>query len=142
MPEGPDSEGNLTGYWSGSFSYAGGEGPIPFSAHISDIAGSISGTTLEPNTFARGPLTELSADIMGAANGATISFVKRYHRGPGVHRHPIYYSGTVDAKFTRIEGGWRFNDGFSGTFVMLRASGGAKAVAREREAAMPRFTQS
>lgn len=142
MPEGPDSEGNLTGYWSGSFSYAGGEGPTPFSAHISDISGSISGTTLEPNTFARGPLTELSADIMGAANGATISFVKRYHRGPGVHRHPIYYSGTVDAKFTRIEGGWRFNDGFSGTFVMLRASDGARAVAREREAAMPRFTKS
>ena len=136
MAEDPDSEGNLTGYWSGSFSYAGGDGPTPFSAHISDISGSISGTTLEPNTFARGPLTELGADIMGAANGATISFVKRYHRGPGVHRHPIYYSGTADAKFTRIEGTWRFNDGFSGTFVMVRASGGAKAEARVREEAL------
>ncbi len=141
MAEGPDSEGSLTGYWSGSFSYAGGEGPTPFSAHISDISGSISGTTLEPNTFARGPLTELSADIMGAANGSSVSFVKRYHRGPGVHRHPIYYSGTMDAKFTRIEGTWRFNDGFSGTFVMTRASGGAYAVAREREAAVTRSSK-
>lgn len=137
MAEGPDSEGNLTGYWSGSFSYAGGDGPTPFSAHISDISGSISGTTLEPNTFARGPLTELGADIAGAANDHSVSFVKRYHRGPGVHRNPIYYSGTTDAKFTRIEGIWRFNNGFSGTFVMTRASGGAKAVAREREEALP-----
>jgi hypothetical protein len=138
MAESPDSEGNLTGYWSGSFSYVGGEGPTPFSAHISDISGSISGTTLEPNTFAKGPLKELSADIMGAANGHSVSFVKRYHRGPGVHRNPIYYSGTTDAKFTRIEGTWRFNNGFSGTFVMIRASGGAKAVAKEREEAVPR----
>lgn len=136
MAEDPDSEGNLTGYWSGSFSYAGGEGPTPFSAHISDISGSISGTTLEPNTFARGPLTELGADIAGAANGHSVSFVKRYHRGPGVHRNPIYYSGATDAKFTRIEGTWRFNNGFSGTFVMTRASGGAKALAREREEAV------
>ena len=138
MAVSPDSEGNLTGYWSGSFSYVGGEGPTPFSAHISDISGSISGTTLEPNTFAMGPLRELSADIMGAGNGHSVSFVKRYHRGPGVHRNPIYYSGATDAKFTRIEGTWRFNNGFSGTFVMIRASGGAKAVAKEREEAVPR----
>lgn len=131
MPESPDSEGNLTGYWSGSFSYAGGAGPTPFSAHISDISGSLSGTTLEPNTVADGPLTELSADIMGACNGHSVSFVKRYHAGPGVHRKPIYYSGETDAKFTRIEGTWRFADGFSGPFLMTRASGGAKARARK-----------
>lgn len=131
MPEGPDSESDLTGYWAGSFSYAGGDGPTPFSAHISDISGSISGTTLEPNTFARGPLTELSADIMGACNGHSVGFVKRYHAGPGVHRDPIYYSGEADANFTRIEGTWRFADGFSGAFVMTRASGNAKVRAKK-----------
>lgn len=133
MSERPENEGesNLNGYWSGSYSYTGGDAPTPFSAHISDIGGAISGTTLEPNTFARGPLIELTADIMGACNGHTVSFVKRYHRGPGVHRNPIYYSGEADAKFTRIEGTWRFSDGVSGAFVMTRASGKAAAKARK-----------
>jgi hypothetical protein len=131
MADDPDSGSNLTGYWAGSFSYAGGDGPTPFSAHISDIAGSISGTTLEPNTFARGPLTELSADLLGACSGHSVSFVKRYQAGPGVHRRPIYYSGEADAKFTRIAGAWRFADGFSGAFVMTRASGNAKAKTRK-----------
>jgi hypothetical protein len=136
MPERPDSEGNLTGYWSGSYDYGGGEGPTPFSAYISDVSGSILGTTLEPNTFVRGSLSELSAEIMGACNGRIISFVKRYHRAPGVHRHPVYYSGAADAKFTRVDGTWRFNNGFSGTFVMTRASAGTSAQARQREKAV------
>jgi hypothetical protein len=42
---------DLTGLWSGEYWYAGASAPVPFSAHIVDTAGNITGTTLEPNTL-------------------------------------------------------------------------------------------
>ena len=111
---------------------------VPFVVALSSVAVPASAFAPRAECLRAGPLTELSADIMGAGNGQSVSFVKRYHRGPGVHSNPIYYSGETDAKFTRIEGTWRFNNGFSGTFVMIRASGGAKAKARKREVAVSR----
>ena len=36
-----------------------------------------------------------------------------------------------------IDGDWRFSDGFSGRFVLVRASRGAKAEAVERKVAEP-----
>lgn len=123
---------NLTGFWSGEYWYAGVTSPTPFSAHIADAAGSVSGTTLEPATFGAPGLTELSADITGSRTGLMLAFIKIYHPAPGVHRNPIHYSGALDAKFTVIEGDWRFADGFSGRFILTRASRGAKAAARRR----------
>lgn len=126
-------EGDLTGLWSGEYWYAGAGQPTPFSAHLVDAAGSITGTTLEPNTFAHPGLVELSADIAGARGELSVRFTKLYHAAPGVHRDPIFYSGTVDAAFTMIDGDWRFTGGFSGRFVLVRVSRGAPAVTVERE---------
>jgi hypothetical protein len=36
-----------------------------------------------------------------------------------------------------IDGDWRFPDGFSGRFVLVRVSRGAKAEAKQREVAEP-----
>ena len=124
-------ETDLTGLWSGEFWYSHTSRPTPFSAHIIDSGGTISGTTLEPATFGSPHLTELSADISGSRGDLSLRFTKIYHPGPGVHRNPIYYAGTVDEKLTMIDGDWRFANGFSGRFVLVRASRGAKAEAEK-----------
>lgn len=129
-------DSDLTGLWSGEYWYMGGGRPTPFSAHLVDSLGTITGTTLEPNTFAHPGLIELSADLSGARGELSVRFTKIYHAAPGVHRDPIFYSGTVDPNFTMIDGDWRFADGFSGRFVLVRVSRGAKAAAVSHEAVL------
>jgi len=122
-------DGDLTGLWSGEYRYPGDLRPTPFSAHITETMGSVAGTTLEPATFGAPGLTELSADISGARSSLSVRFIKIYHPAPGVHREPIYYTGTVDETLTSIEGDWRFSSGFFGHFVLVRASRGRAAAA-------------
>ncbi|MDP3494345.1 MAG: hypothetical protein Q8R82_14625 [Hyphomonadaceae bacterium] len=128
-------DSDLTGLWSGEYWYGAGS-PVPFSAHLIDSLGTITGTTLEPNTFAHPGLTELSADISGARGELSVRFNKVYHPAPGVHRDPIFYTGTVDSNFTMIDGDWRFANGFSGRFVLVRVSRGARAMDVQREVAL------
>ena len=125
-------DSDLTGLWSGEYWYGTGN-PVPFSAHIVDSLGTITGTTLEPNTFAHPGLIELSADISGTRGELSVRFNKLYHPAPGVHREPIVYTGTVDSKLTMIDGEWRFSHGFSGRFVLVRVSRGAQAEEVTRE---------
>lgn len=127
-------DSDLTGLWSGEYWYGTGN-PVPFSAHIIDSLGTLTGTTLEPNTFAHPGLIELSADISGTRGELSVRFNKLYHPAPGVHREPIVYTGAVDSKFTMIDGEWRVSRGFSGRFVLVRVSRGAQAeeVVREVE---------
>jgi hypothetical protein len=127
-------ETDLTGVWSGAYWYGAAGMPVPFTAHIIEEGGSLSGTTLEPATFGSPGLGELSADIRGARGALSVQFTKVYHAAPGVHREPIAYGGTVDDKLTTIEGDWRLPTGFSGQFVLVRASRGVKAKARKAEA--------
>ena len=126
-------DSDLTGFWSGEYWYDATINPTPFSAHLEDISGALAGTTLEPATFGAPGLTELSADIKGGRSGPSLYFTKVYHPARGVHRHAIHYSGVSNDKFTQIEGDWRFPQGFSGRFVMYRASFGAKAAAVTRK---------
>jgi hypothetical protein len=126
-------DSDLTGFWSGEYWYDATISPTPFSAHLEDISGALTGTTLEPATFGAPGLTELSADINGGRSGPSMYFTKIYHPARGVHRQPIHYSGMCDDKFTQIEGDWRIDNGFSGRFVMYRSSFGATAAAAKRE---------
>ncbi len=129
-------DSDLTGFWSGEYWYDATISPTPFSAHLEDISGALTGTTLEPATFGAPGLTELSADIKGGRSGPSLYFTKVYHPAGGVHRHAIHYSGISNDKFTQIDGEWRFPQGFSGRFVMYRASFGAKAAAEKRKVAI------
>jgi hypothetical protein len=124
---------DLTGLWSGEYWYAGMSFPTPFTAHLIDQQGDLSGTTLEPRTFGVGDPPELSAEITGARGDLDVRFTKLYDPAPGVHRHPIYYTGVVDPKFTLIEGEWRFNipNDVEGRFVLMRVLRGVEAVAAE-----------
>lgn len=129
---------DLTGLWSGEYWHAGDPlPPVPFSAHLVDTAGSLVGTTLEPNTFAHPGLIELSAELTGARGELSVRFTKLYHAAPGVHRDPIFYSGTVDPNFTVIDGKWVMQSSGSpdvaGRFVLVRVSRGAKPVEAEHQ---------
>lgn len=127
-------ETDLTGLWSGEYRYPGEPRPTPFSAHITETLGSLSGTTLEPATFGGPGLTELSADISGLRTNLNVRFTKIYHPAPGVHDTPIYYVGTADETLTSIEGAWRFSSGFVGSFVLVRASRNVAARAARAKA--------
>jgi hypothetical protein len=122
---------DLTGVWSGEYWYGAGGRTTPFTAHIIETGGSLTGTTLEPATFGSPGLTELSADIAGSRGELMVRFTKLYHSAQGVHRDPISYAGTVNDKLTHIDGDWRLPSGFSGRFILVRASRGAKARAKK-----------
>ncbi|HEV7693084.1 MAG TPA: hypothetical protein VGO52_19775 [Hyphomonadaceae bacterium] len=131
-------DSDLTGLWSGEYWYVGlGMAPVPFSAHLVDVGGTITGTTLEPNTFAHPGLIELSADISGSRGELTVQWNKLYHPAPGVKREPVFYIGTIDPKFTIVDGEWRYAPpGYvpsTGRFILTRLSRGAQAVAKARE---------
>ena len=131
---------DLTGYWSGEYWYddAGIGPPTQFAAHIQDHGASFEGTTLESADFGRG-VQELAASITGDRDGANVEFVKRYDKGQGVHREPIFYAGVVDADLTLIEGRWLLTEWIyrvTGGFRMKRGSQGAAAAVR-RETRVP-----
>ncbi len=129
-------DSDLTGLWSGEYWCHDGSGkPVPFSAHLVDSLGTITGTTLEPNTFAHPGLIELSADINGTRGELSVRFTKLYHPAPGCHRDPLFYSGTVDPNFTMIDGEWT-NTQITGRFVLVRVSRGAQAAEVKREVAL------
>lgn len=121
---------DLTGLWSGEYWYAGVSYPTPFTAHLIDSGGELSGTTLEPNRFASGAPAELSAVIDGARSDLSVRFTKVYDAAPGVHRLPIHYSGSVDASFTLIDGGWTFARPSypEGRFILVRVTRRAAAA--------------
>lgn len=127
-------DSDLTGLWSGEYWYGGAGRPTPFTAHFVDAAGSLTGTTLEPNTFADPVVTELSATLRGARGDLSVRFAKLYDPAPGVHRSPIHYVGSVDPDLTVIDGEWSIAgaEGGAGRFVLVRVSRGAQAESVER----------
>jgi hypothetical protein len=131
-------DNDLTGLWSGEYWFLDGGVPTPFSAHLVDSGGSISGTTLEPNTFAHPGLIELGADLSGARGEFSVRLTKLYHPAPGVHREPIFMSGVVDPNFTMIEGQWVVGGSstFIGRFVLVRVSRGALLQQKLAEVAL------
>lgn len=99
---------SLSGHWSGAYAYSSGAGRVPFVAHFEEAEGRLTGSTIEPNTFADPSLEELTASIHGERHGAVVEFVKQYDLPAGGHDHPIFYAGVLDASGDRIEGRWRF----------------------------------
>ena len=131
-------ETDLTGLWSGEYWYGGIAASTPFVAHLIESGGDLAGTTLEPNQIAEGAGAELSASLDGARGDLSVRFTKLYDPAPGVHALPIFYSGTVDAGLTVMEGEWTFSrpNYPQGRFVLVRVSRGAEATATETSASV------
>ncbi len=123
---------DMNGLWSGQYSYAIG-GAVKFTLWLVDAEGGLSGTTLEPNTFAPTDAEELEATVSGLRSGLSFEFHKFYSGAFGASQPRLIYQGHCDAGFTSATGKWRFDPdlSISGTFRMSRLSAArAKAVTR------------
>jgi hypothetical protein len=122
-------ECDMNGLWSGEYRYPGAMPPVRFTAWFADDGGVLSGTTLEPNTFAPTPAEELGASLTGGRAGADVHFDKIYDPHTGIVQGPITYIGLANADFTRLVGTWSFRSGGpAGRFSLSRVySAAAKA---------------
>lgn len=87
-----------------------------FIAHLSELAGEVSGTITEPDTTGLEEVRRAFVD--GARTGAQLRFTKQYDPA-GALAHSVAYSGTISADGTEVSGEWRFS-GYHGSFVMNR----------------------
>src|ERR1700748_3729608 len=117
----------LTGVWDGIYTQAG-VGLVTFLATLIESGGALGGSVTEPCAMPSCPVSTHHASIAGHRSGSAVSFVKRYEP-PGYGYDTVHYEGAVNAEATEIHGRWRLpGTRFSGTFLMIRASGPAVSV--------------
>lgn len=108
---------NLTGTWTGSFTYPDCLHPIPFSAEIREFDGQFSGVTSEPHEWDVGE--EAHGTISGNRSETHVQFTKLY-----IHQEdypdPVFYYGSLDDDCCEIAGEWDIPGEWSGSFVMTR----------------------
>src|SRR6201985_1167941 len=117
----------LTGVWDGIYTQAG-VGLVTFLATLIESGGALGGSVTEPCAMPSCPVSTHHASIAGHRAGSAVSFVKRYEP-PGYGYDTVHYEGAVNAEATEIDGRWKIpGTRFSGTFLMIRASGPAVSV--------------
>jgi hypothetical protein len=123
---------NLTGKWSGQFSYPSHAGPTtPFLAELRDHGGSLTGSIIEPDVFYGGPT--LDASVSGVRHGSSVDFTKTYGpTAPSDYDTPVDYVGSVSPDGNTISGVWSLLD-FDGTFEMHRECEISEDVENEAE---------
>ena len=113
--------GNISGVWSGTYSYASGNKP-PVSFTVSFGPNGCAGRSEEPNTFGNKNAPKLFANITCSdavlLPGHLITINKTYD-GTGGVSHSVVYTGTVSADMRSISGRWVVNNAH-GNFTMSR----------------------
>lgn len=113
-----ESGASLDGVWVGYFGYNNGAEDVPFQAHFDGEGASISGTTVEPNTFGdRNRAFFLTATLTGSATAAGKVRIEKTYDGTGGQSHTVLYDGALDSAGRCIVGDW-FLGGASGPFRM------------------------
>jgi hypothetical protein len=123
-------ERNLTGIWNGLYTYPHGQSTA-FVATLIETAGSLSGTTHEPNTSGDAPGTTLLATLSGSRRDSAVTFTKRYDPPGPRTGSPVRYEGALNADGTEIEGRWIIAGMWSGKFLMIRSAGQETTVSRK-----------
>jgi hypothetical protein len=129
---GQTGDHDLTGMWDGVYAYPAvpGAGPTtPFLADISEVAGRLSGTIIEPHEFRSGTA---QATIMGHRAGNVVDFSKTYHGAGEAYDEPVSYTGQLSDDGTLITGHWMMQE-WSGPFEMVRQAR-VEAAEEAREA--------
>jgi hypothetical protein len=127
---------DLTGVWDGTFIQPQ-VGMVTFLVTLIDTGGALAGNVTEPCILRACPVRTHNASIAGHRSGSTVSFVKNYEP-PGYGYDKVFYEGTLNADATEISGRWRLPGAAdSGTFLMVRSSKTAEAVAAEAQAKEP-----
>lgn len=120
---------NLTGAWSGIFSYPRTLPPNQFEAELRDHLGALTGETFELGNNRRNKGQPLHAMIEGHRHGRDVSFIKHYD---AFNRSatPVYYVGQVSGDGHEISGTWDIPGHWSGSFLMIRARPTAEQAER------------
>src|SRR5438445_6372993 len=106
-------------------------------ATLIESSGALGGNVTEPCIIPGCPLSIHNASIAGHRSGSAVSFVKRYEP-PGYGYDTVSYEGLVNAEATEIDGRWRLpGTALSGSFLMVRSTKTAEAVATEEQAKEP-----
>ena len=119
---------SLSGRWTGIYSYPAQFPPNTFEATIHDEGNRISGVIVQPREFFELGEGMQHAVIEGGKDGATVRFVKIYD---DLARPTPHYEGTIQPGGDEIEGRWTIPGDWSGTFMMIRASGAEEKIARK-----------
>jgi hypothetical protein len=120
-------EADLSGRWTGLFNYPDGGPATPFEAELSDIGGSVTGTTTEQGETPETIGETLQAVIDGRREGSALRFLKMYDGAAGDY-DVVHYEGEVQPGCDEIEGRWTIPGIWSGTFLMVRHSGAAAKI--------------
>ena len=130
----PDQAGsqNLSGAWTGIYTYGHDGNSVPFEATLVEIGAALSGTIHEPCSRGGRPGEVMVATLRGSRDGNSIHFVKTYETDKPHYGYPIAYSGGLSGDATEIAGRWAIlRAPGAGTFLMIRAGGRKAAVARK-----------
>ena len=125
---------NLTGVGNGVFQQPD-YGSVAFTATLIESGGQITGSTHEPCALPGCPRKTHLALLGGHRQSRTVAFVKTYDP-PGFGYATVSYRGDLNGDGTEIAGTWTIAGGFSGEFLMIRASRRAPARARKKRAAV------
>ncbi|ANW04050.1 hypothetical protein [Bradyrhizobium icense] len=124
---------SLTGVWHGTYVQPQ-VGMVTFLATLIESGGALGGNVTEPCIMRDCPLRTHNASIAGHRSGSAVSFVKRYEPS-GCGYDTVFYEGLVNAEVTEIDGRWRLpGTTLSGTFLMVRSTKTAEAIATEKRA--------
>jgi len=124
---GDAAEYDLSGQWSGIYSYPSLYPPNMFEATIRDNGGLITGVISQPGEFFEPPGTVQHAVIEGSRGGGTLSFIKIYD---DLARPTPHYHGIIQSGGDEIEGEWTIPGDWSGTFLMIRGAKAGEAIER------------
>jgi hypothetical protein len=113
---------NLTGAWSGLYSYPHGGSPVSFAATLTEISGWLSGAIEEVATAGPARGQTIRATVQGRRTGSAITFLKSYDDLPPGY-DTVHYAGEVNHDATEIDGRWTIPGSWSGKFLMIRPKG-------------------
>lgn len=131
----PKDAFNLTGHWSGEFSYPRHGGPTtPFLATIEDKGGRLTGTIIEPDVVSGASTAE--ARLRGLRHGSSVDFTKSYGPSPPLgYENPVDYVGSVSSDGNMISGVWSLLE-LDGRFEMRREEAANEEAEEEAEMAL------
>lgn len=114
-----EGEFDLSGRWTGIFSYPAQFPPNNFEAEIRDSGGVVTGVITQPREFFEEDGPPRQAVIDGRREGDTLTFVKFYD---DLDRPTPHYHGRIQPGGDEVSGEWTIPGDWSGTFIMIRNS--------------------
>lgn len=126
-----NGKANLTGHWTGLYNYPDCEPPVPFEAVLHESSGCLTGTIEEVSDLIHRFGDRLRAVIDGRREGSLVQFLKMYDADEDYD--VVHYEGEIHPDGNEIDGRWDIAGIWSGTFLMIRASGAEEWLAIKAE---------